>query len=628
MATYRIYLTAIVMILLTSQLCSQQGDVTARLRLAQSFEQSGDWARAAALYESMLTDNPQNYVVFEGLRRSYTELKEYSKAITLVNTRLLIDPGNESLLTTLGGLYNLSGMPQTADSLWQIVLRKDTKNSSLYRIVAAQLIEHRQYDRAIQIYLQGRSATGDMNLFVEELASLYSALRQYENATRELVKIVRLNPQQGTYVQSRLASFTSREEGRQAALGIIENEVKQNPKTIPLRTILAWLMTEGKDYGGALGQYEIIDDVTKAEGKEIFQFAQRAAQERAHQTAAKAFREVVGRTSAPTMLAQARLGYARAIEELSIENDSTAQAQDLAGSPKGDSYLSGTISETQPTLRGALALYENIVADYPRSEVAMQATFRMGRIFLSRFFDLDGAAAAFTTVKSMGFNASLQNEAILSLAEVETARNRLDQARQQYILFFNLPLEHERERALFRIAELDYFEANFDSATARLERISTNTKGDQANDALQLLYFIQENRGSGTAALKEFSRAELLVRQRKHSEALVVFEGLAALYPGSPLLDDCMLRSAELQLHLGRVPGALATFQRIVTEMKTSVLRDRAQMRIGEVYERTVKNKVNAIEAYEKLLEQFPTSLFAEEARKRIRILRGDARSG
>ena len=72
MVTYRIYLTAMVVMLLASQLCSQQGDVTTKLRLAQSFEQSGDWARAAALYESMLNDNPQNYVVFEGLRRSYT----------------------------------------------------------------------------------------------------------------------------------------------------------------------------------------------------------------------------------------------------------------------------------------------------------------------------------------------------------------------------------------------------------------------------------------------------------------------------------------------------------------------------------------------------------------------------
>jgi outer membrane protein assembly factor BamD (BamD/ComL family) len=58
--------------------------------------------------------------------------------------------------------------------------------------------------------------------------------------------------------------------------------------------------------------------------------------------------------------------------------------------------------------------------------------------------------------------------------------------------------------------------------------------------------------------------------------------------------------------------------------MPTSVLRDRAQMRIAEVYERLLKDNVKAVEAYERLLEQFPTSLFVEEARKRIRALRGE----
>jgi outer membrane protein assembly factor BamD (BamD/ComL family) len=47
-------------------------------------------------------------------------------------------------------------------------------------------------------------------------------------------------------------------------------------------------------------------------------------------------------------------------------------------------------------------------------------------------------------------------------------------------------------------------------------------------------------------------------------------------------------------------------------------------MRIGEIYENRLKDKQKAIEAYEAVLINYPTSLYLEEARKRIRLLRGD----
>jgi TolA-binding protein len=182
-----------------------------------------------------------------------------------------------------------------------------------------------------------------------------------------------------------------------------------------------------------------------------------------------------------------------------------------------------------------------------------------------------------------------------------------------------------RDRILFRLAELDYFEAQFDSATALLQRISSNATNDLTNDALQLLYFIQENKGAGQAALTEFAVADLLVRQRKFSEALARFQSVALHYSSTSLVDDATMRSGEMELLLNRVDDALAIFKKVANDMPTSILRDHAQMRIGQVYENRLKNKQKAIEAYEEVLANFPTSLFVEEARKRIRVLRGDS---
>ena len=604
---------------------SQQVDLSTKLRLAQSFEQAGEWEKAAMMYESLLGSNADSFVVLDGLRRSYVELKEYDKAIDLVQQHLRAKPLDENLLSWLGGLYDLAGKTQTADSVWHVIFSKDRQNASLYRLVAAQLIDHREYERAIQIYLEGREAAKNQLLFLEELASLYGALHQYELAASEYVKLVRSNPQQVTYVEARLSSYTGREEARRAALVVVQKEVQQTPEQISVLSLLAWLYVDGKEFDAALEQYRRIDRLTKANGREIFQFGERATQERAYAVAAKAFREVIENNVRPDVLPLARLGYARALEELSAENDTLAQLLGGAPASRPGSAEDGRVSESQPTFHGALALYDRLTRDYPNTDIAMQAFFRIGMIRFNRFFDLNGAASAFDTVRRLPYNGILAVEATMSLGEIQTARNDLIRAHREYGQLLTMAPQQYRDRVLYRIAELDYFEARFDTAVSSLQRISVNLADDLANDALQLLYFIQENRAAGQEALAEFARADLLVRQRKYSEALALFESVTKQFAATPLLDDAMMRTGNLHLLLNRPDSAIVVFDRIINDMPTSILRDRAQMRIAEVYEGKLKDKTKAIEAYEAVLANYPTSLYVEEARKKIRILRGDS---
>jgi outer membrane protein assembly factor BamD (BamD/ComL family) len=284
-----------------------------------------------------------------------------------------------------------------------------------------------------------------------------------------------------------------------------------------------------------------------------------------------------------------------------------------------------TVSETPPTFQRALALYESLIAEYPNTEIAMQAMFRIGIIRFTRFFDLNGAAAALEKVKSMPFNPDLNTEAAFTLAEVQTAKNDLRRAGDEYDRLLNVAAAQYRDRALFRLAELNYYEARFDSATSLLQRISTNVNDDLTNDALQLLYFLQENQPAGAKALADFASADLLMRQHKYSEALALFQAVTVRYPTTSLVDDATMRMGELQVLLNHTNDALLVFHKVAEEMPTSILRDRAQMRIGELYENRLKNKQKAIEAYEQVLVNFPNSMFVEEARKRIRTLRGDS---
>ena len=595
---------------------AQNEDAAMKLRLAQSFEQNGDWERAAALYEALFLGNPQNVVYFEGLRHGYTQLKQYDKAIDLIQYWISRKQRNPSLLSELGGVYYLKGDESKADSLWKLVVNAEPKNPVLYRIVASKLMEFRLYDRAIQLFLEARAATGNNEQFTDDLAMLYTAFQQYDEAMREYVSLLIARPDQLSSIQSRMSMMVSRPEALTAARKVVATEMSSRSESVPLRRLAAWLSMEAKEYNSALDQYRNIDRLANAGGDELFNFGQEAAQERAYDAAAKAFQEIIGQYPRSVKIPFARLGYVRAREEV-------AAAIDTSDSPPGSVRPTWPISETLQGFGGVIRLYEAIITDYTGSEIATQSYFRLGVIKQERLFDLDGALAAYEKVKDLQPHHPLATEASLRIGQVLTAKNDLAAARQEYERLLENRNSDMRNHAIVAIAELDYYEALFDSAEATLQTFTTSAANDLANDALQFLYFIQENKSANTDALAAFSRADLLMRQRKYSEALAQFEDCVKRFPDAFVVDDATMKIAELKLILRRTAEALDFFQAVAV-MPLSILSDRAQMRTAEVYEMVLKNKEKAIEAYEQLLTKFPHSLFLEQARLRIRVLRGD----
>jgi outer membrane protein assembly factor BamD (BamD/ComL family) len=282
-------------------------------------------------------------------------------------------------------------------------------------------------------------------------------------------------------------------------------------------------------------------------------------------------------------------------------------------------------SGSPSTYDNLIRLYESIAADHGNPDLAVQSLYRIGIIKFEKLFDLDGALKAFNRINDIESTSTLSHDAVLKIGEVQTARNDLAAARKEYDRMSGISLVVYQDQAAFKLAELDYYEAKFDSALSILKRFNTNLNTDLANDGLQLQYFVQENNTSAPQALAEFAKADLLMRQRKYSESLVQFQDIVNHYPTALLVDDAMMKIGELDIFLKRPDEAVKAFRFLVDSIPLSILKDRAQFRIAEICQTVFNSKVRAIEAYEKLLAQFPNSLYAEEARKRIRLLRGDA---
>ena len=373
---------------------AQDTDKLAKLRLAQGFEEAGEWERAAALYENLSMLEPNNFLFLDGLQRSYKQIKEYGKAINIIRRWLIVQPGDINKITALGGLYYDSGNEAAADSVWKSVIAIDPRNIQIYRVVANEMLEHRMYDQCIRTYLDGRSMSKSDATFADELGNLYAALQQYTSATKEYLRLIKTAPEQLSFIQSRLSAFTAKPEGISAASETVKDEVKNVPENIALHRLYAWLLSEDRRYDTALEQYRIIDRLSNAKGNELFNFAQRLHQEHAFKTAAEAFKEIIDGYKNSQLLPLARFGYARALEEQIALTDTAASS-----------------SESQLTYNIPIQMYESIAAEHANPDLAVQSLYRIGIIKFEKLFDLDGALNAFSRMKNVPSASTLFNDA-------------------------------------------------------------------------------------------------------------------------------------------------------------------------------------------------------------------------
>jgi tetratricopeptide (TPR) repeat protein len=597
---------------------SQTPDQLTKFRLAQTYEQAGDFERAADAYEVLLRADSSNVLYFEGLRRVYLQLKKYDEAIALIRSRLSRTPDDVALEATLGGVYYKAGMEKEATAAWERAIAIDPKNQNVYRVVANVQLENRLLDKAAEIYRRARAALSDPQLFTIDLAQLLAVSMDYAGSTREYVRWIRQNPNQLGFVQGRMASFTGREEARNLAIDVVTKEIGRE-ENVRLYELLGWLHLEGKDFNRALDVYRRIDVLTKSGGSNIYTFADRAFKEGAYAVAAKAYREATQVPVPATLLPAAKYGYASSLMHLSLLAD-TLTAEPLQQFPESEAY---------PRYAGAISYFRNIIAEYPRSEYSARSYYQIGTIQFERFFDLDGALASFEQVElELPAVPLLQFSVALKIGEILVAKGDTASAAKRFGTVLAAPnaTPDLHDEAAYRLAELEYFGARFQEAIDRLSGITFNLKADYANDALQLLSFLQENLLTGEAALKEYARADFFARQRKNSEAIRLLLEVIEQYPKALLVDDALMRVAFLEAQAGRYDEAIGAYERLLSSFaETSIALDRAQFNIGKIYEQGLRNPAKAIAAYETLLSRYPQSLLANEARKRIRDLRGDS---
>lgn len=585
-----------------------------RFRLADAYFRAGQFDRAITLLEDLYAAAPETYAFYEKLKQAYENVKRYDDAIRLVEARME-GTSNPVLIAEKASLLYLKGDETAAFATWDEALATNPENASVYRAVYQSMVGQRLFNEAADVLERGRAALDDERLFERDLAYLYSLTGEHERAMEEYLALLGEDERQLSFVQNRLARFTeSGGDVLEASIQAAQRAVRKRPLNRAYRELLAWLHLEADQYRAAYDVYRAIDRLEKEEGRVLFGFAQLAADADAYEVALDAYDEILRRYPDSPAAPEALYGLAKMHERWGD------QAGETALNPTGDRVPA-------PHYEQALETYRRFLQTYPTHPYYPDVLRSIGRLQLDVFLQLSQAESTLREVVSRYGRSPAAERAAYDLGRIALLRGDLDAARLAFSrLEEELHLGELAEQARFELALLHFYQGEFEAALTLAQALNENTSTDIANDAIELKVLIAENRGpdSLSAPLRRYARAKLLLRQRRPQPALDTLDVLLDQSGAHPLADDARFLRATALRQSRQTDAALAALREFPLIHPQSYLADQSLFLAAEIQEQELSDADGAIKTYTQLLTDYPGSLFAQEARARIRRLRGD----
>jgi TolA-binding protein len=155
-----------------------------------------------------------------------------------------------------------------------------------------------------------------------------------------------------------------------------------------------------------------------------------------------------------------------------------------------------------------------------------------------------------------------------------------------------------------------------------VEATNQNTSADVANDAIELKVLLRQNRGpdSLNTPLRLYAEARLQERQHRYDQSLATLDTLLSRFGRHSLADNARFLQAQTLQAAGDTSEAAEQFAQVPLMHPRSPFADRSLYERARLLE-AQNDLEGAVQSYNKLLEEYPKSLLAPDARTRMRDL-------
>ncbi|RYY08175.1 MAG: tetratricopeptide repeat protein [Sphingobacteriaceae bacterium] len=576
------------------------------LLLARQYTASGEKEKASQLYQKLYKQDNETY--FKAYSYSLISLKKLDEAETLAKRMVKKHPDNLDYSITLGSIYTEKGDLPKADAVYKEILKNLPADEAQISNTANQFYQSGNTDYSIKTFLQGRAILHNEQLFSMPLISMYRFRREKMQMAAEYLNMLTTNPDYLYQAQNNLSSQFEGSADYEVFKGLLLDKIQKNPQALVFTQLLTWQYLQQKEYELALNQTIALSKRQKDNGEQVFQLCQTLNNNEAYDTAIRGYEFIIGKGKQEYYI-PAR------IEILNTKNlkitSGKYQQQDLISLEKD---------------------YQDLLTEFGRNSNTAFAMQKLARLQAFKLHKTTNAEKLLKQIVQLeGVQPKLLADCKMDLGDVYLLNNQPWEATLLYAqVEKGFPNTNVSQEAKFRNARLAYFTGDFDWAKAELLVLKAGTSQLIANDALNLSLLITDNTTFDTTgnALKMYARADLLIYKEQTDRAMLTLDSINRVFPGNTLTDDILMSEARIFIQQKQYAAALTPLQKIVNEHATELWADDAVFMMADLYQNQLNDKPKAQVLYQKIITDYPSSLWINEARKKFRLLRGDQLPG
>jgi len=576
-------------------------------KIAAEYLKNKEYEKALVLYEKLFDDKGTQFYYTYYLY-CLIELQDYKTALKVVRKQIKNNPNQLRYQVDEGFIYSLSGDQAKSKKSFDEAFNDLTADPNQIRDLANAFSYRGQSDYAIETYMKGQKLMPGYP-FNLELAQIYSQLGKYDQMVNQYLDLLDADLSKMSLVEGRLQSVIADDPDglkNEAIRKELLRRIQRNPDKTYFSEMLIWHSVLQKNFDLALVQAKSLDRRLQENGFRIFDLAALCITNENYDLAIDAYNYLLSKGRLNEYYLDSRIGILSA-RYLKVTNRFDYTRKDLTDLEKE---------------------YQKALDEFGENASTVPIMKYMAHL---QAFYLDKIEIATTilnkAVEMPGVQPSVQAACKIELGDVLLFSGNVWDATLLYSQvdydFKNDPLGAE---AKFKNAKLSYYIGEFGWAKAQLDVLKAATSKLIANDAMDLSLLISDNIDidSSYTALKYYSKADLLVYRNKTDEALATLDSIQMVALWHPLHDEVLYKKGEIMLKKGNFVAADSLFAKVVEMYPEDVLADNALMKRAELYQYHFQDIPKAMELYEKLMFDYPGSLFVVEARKRYRELRGD----
>ncbi len=576
-------------------------------QLAAYYYDHGEFEQAAQLYEGLYKQTSNKYY-YQRLLTTYLELGEYKSATRLVERRQRSNPKDLYLIVDEGMIYLRQEEQKKATKCFEKAIESITNNLQPIPDLAMAFQTIGLPDYAARTYLQARAKSKNKHLYFNELIGAYQQMGNYEAMTGEYFDLLDNQGGMMNSVQISMQRALNQAPDDRLAAGVrqaLVTRVQEHPENKVYLEMMIWFALQQNDFRFALEQAEAVEArYPELGGEQVMRVAQISRNNGDLDVATDAYQYMIMKGAENPHYFNSRVGaleveFERINKNYSIEPQKLAE---LEASYQSAFEELGKNERTIPLMRN----YASLMA-YHGGNTQSAVSMLDDVLELPRLQPQIRDAVKLELGDMLLFAGETWDASLLYM--------QVDKSNKNDIL---------GAKAKFKNAKLSYYNHDFEWAKSQLDVLRSSTSKLVANDAMELSLLISDNMedDSTYGMLELFADADLLLYRNMLDSAWDGYDAIQRSMMSHPLFDEVLMRKAQIRMKQARYAEADSLLQRIVDFYPFDLTADDALIMMAELNEERLNNINKARECYEKILIDYPTSLYVDRARKRYNLLK------